>query len=323
MFNKLNKGCWLKRRQKVLASYAICTALSLIAPLQASAQEDSDIWVGKLNLWEKHPITELVQLTDTNQYSNQPYFFDNARLFFTQAVEAEGSATQTDSWLFDFQSGKAKNITQSASSEYSPTPLPNKSGMSVIRVNDAGKQELWHVDLLGNAVQHLAPMLEPVGYQVWLNNTEQLLFILGEPNTLQRVDSFDPDAQGAIIDTDVGASLFRFEKTDWYLYTRKDGEDNFLHAYNKSTNKTVQIVKMPKNSEFFSVSTMGNVITSDGESLWRKKLIVKGSKLRSLDGWQPMTVKQSQCAKGITRTAISPDTTMIALVCPRQKIIEE
>jgi hypothetical protein len=293
-----------------------CVGALLLMSVQVCAQDASDIWVGKLNLWEKEPISELVKISDNKQYSNQPYFFDNARLFFTQAIEVEGKELQMDALVFDFALGKSQNITQSTTSEYSPTPFPNKPDISVIRVNEEGKQELWQIDLLGKAVKHLAPSIEPVGYQVWLNNTELLLFVLGEPNTLQRVDAMKPDAKGEIIDTNVGASLHRFEKTDWFLYTsNRDG--NFLNAYNKQTNKTIQIVTMPKNSKYFSVSRMGNVITSDGETLWQRKFMMKGEKISPLDGWRVITIKQAECSKGITRSAISPDTSMIALVCPR------
>lgn len=283
---------------------------------QTQAQENSDIWVGKLNLWEKNPITELVQITDTESYSNQPYFFDNARLFYTQEMKFEDSETQMDVWMFDFKLGTSKNITQSVFSEYSPTPLVNNNNMSVIRVNEEGKQELWEIDLQGKAIKNIAPEIEPVGYQVWMNHKELLLFVLGEPNTLQRVDVMTPNTAAKIIDADIGASLYRFEKTDWFLYT-STSDGNYLNAYNIKSNKTIQIVKMPKNSEYFSVSPIGNVITSDGLTLWQNKLMVKGEKMKAMNKWEPIKISQTECEKGISRTAISPDTSMIALVCER------
>lgn len=289
---------------------------TLMLGSQAGAQEASDIWVGKLNLWEKDPISELVQVTNTPVYSNQPYFFDNSRLFFTQALMQSEGETQMDVWLFDLNQGKVTNISQSATSEYSPTPIPNKPDMSVIRVSETGKQELWQIDMQGKALNHLAATAEPVGYQVWINNSELLLFVLGEPTTLQRIDGLQPNAIGEIIDTNIGASLMRFEKTDWFLYT-SNTDGNFLNGYNVRTKKIIQIVSMPPNSEYFSVSPMGNIITSDGETLWQRKFMVKGDKIKSLDTWKPITINHAECATGITRTAISPDTSMIALVCPR------
>jgi hypothetical protein len=311
----------------------LCVLALLSLSNAAYSQESSDIWVGKLNLWEKEPIKELVKITNNDQYSNQPYFFDNDRLFYTQALPVSDTGTtpisdssdivteqdvsvQMDSWMFDFTLGKPTNITESAENEYSPTPVPGSQNMSVIKVNAEGKQELWQLDTLGHPLKHLAPSVEPVGYHVWLNKNEVLLFVLGEPNTLQRIDAQDPSAIAQTIDNNIGASLYRFEKTDWFLYTSHN-DGNYLNGYNIRTQKVIQIVSMPKNSEYFSISPMGNVITSDGNKLWQRKFMVKGDKIKSLDGWREIKIKQKECAKGISRTSISPDTSMIALVCAR------
>jgi hypothetical protein len=322
-----------KRSAQIIAALAL-----LLASAHTWSQEASDIWVGKFNLWEKDPITELVRITDNSQYTNQPYFFDNSRLFYTQAVLLDQSEelivipdpilnlapkeepasidTQTDVWVFDFKQGKASNISQSPSNEYSPTPMPMTSDMSVIRVNEEGKQELWQIDVMGKPIKHLAASIEPVGYHVWINSKEVLLFVLGEPNTLQRINAFDPDAKPEIIDNNIGASLHQFEKTNWILYTNNN-DGNYLYGYNTRSKKTSQIVTMPKNSEYFTVGPLGNVISSDGETLWLRKFMVKGEKIRPLDGWKPIKIKQPECTKGVSRAAIAPDTSMIALVCPR------
>jgi hypothetical protein len=297
----------------------LCASLLLtcLCAFQVNAQQNSDIWVGKLNLWEKDPISELVQITDTDSYTNQPYFFDNSHLFYTQAMNVEGSDSQIDVWVFDFKLGMGKNITQSSSSEYSPTPLPYGAGMSVIRVNAEGKQELWEIDPQGKAIKNIVPEVEPVGYQVWIDNKELLLFVLGEPHTLQRVDSAKANAVAHIVDSNIGASLFQFEKTDWFLYTNKT-DGNYLNAYNIESKKVIQVASMPKNSEYFSVSPIGHVITSDGTTLWQRKFMLKGEKIKAMDKWVPIKVSQIECEKGVSRTAISPDTSMIALVCPRE-----
>jgi len=311
---QLSKKGFLQRcRTKSVWVLTVCVCLF---SLQANAQQNSDIWVGKLNLWEKNPITELVQITNTDAYTNQPYFFDNSNLFYTQATGGPEGELQMDIWRFDFKTGKHKNITQSAQSEYSATPMPNSKNMSVIRVDEQGKQALWEIDPQGKAIQNLAPEIEPVGYQVWMNKEELLLFVLGKPNTLQRVDVVRPNLAATIVDKNIGASLYQFERSEWFLYT-STSEGNYLNAYNARTEKTIQIVSMPKNSEYFSISPMGNIITSDGTSLWQSKFMLKGEKIKAMNKWQPIKVVQPECKEGISRTAISHDTSMIALVCAR------
>ncbi len=307
----------LKNRSK-LTFHTLLLSILVSFSLHSHAQENSDIWVGKLTLSQKHPITELVQITDSDGYTNQPYFFDNSRLFFTQATQSQEEPSQMDIFVFDFVLGTTTNITQSQSSEYSPTPLPRKPGFSVIRVNNENKQELWTINPQGSTDEHLVRAIEPVGYQVWVNEHELLLFVLGEPNTLQRVDTRKPDKMGLVIDRHIGASLYKLSNSDWILYTRLD-EGNYLHAYNIVTGKTIQVLSMPNNSEFFSVSSQGEIFSSDGQTLWRRALFVKGDTLSSSDTWQALVIKQPQCSSGISRTAISPDTSMIALVCSHKE----
>lgn len=296
--------------------FALClTVFALLQCTIALAQEGSDIYLGKLNLWHKQPITELERLTDTEGYTNQPYFFGTDQLYFTQEV-MQDSQSQMDIFAYRLSNRTILNVTKSAESEYSPTPLPAQNGMSVIRVNEAGKQELWSINLQGEAQRHLAPGIEPVGYQVWLNNEELLVFVLGEPNTLQRVRVDSEQTQGQVIDTNIGASLFQFERSDWFLYSKGDTQLS-LKAYNAKTFETIDISPLPDGSRYFSVSSTGHVITSDGKVLYHRQLIAKGDKLRAEDNWEPIKISAGPCQTGISRTAISHFGDKIALVCPR------
>lgn len=299
-----------------LSISAMCiSALLLGISTGASAQEGSDIYLGKLNVWHKNPVTDIVRLTDTEGYTNQPYFFNNRHLYFTQAL-IQGEQSQTDIFSFQLSDSSTINITNSAESEYSPTPLPNEAGMSVIKVNAEGKQELWALDAEGKPLQHLAPTVEPVGYQVWLNDEELLLFVLGEPNTLQRVNIDSTKATSIVIDENIGASLAQFERSNWFLYSQ--GTDApLLKAYNAKSGDTIDITALPQGSQYFSVSTTGHVITSDGKTLYHRQLIVKGDAVRAEGSWKSINIEVEACQSGISRTAISHFGDKIALVCPR------
>lgn len=281
----------------------------------ALAQQASNIWVGKLKLEEKNPITDLIQITDNSEYTNQPYFFDNETLYFTQAVKFEGEEMQMDIMQFDFNTGDTKNITKSTQSEYSPTPLPFKQGMSVIRVNAQNKQELWEITPLGKPAEHFVPLVEPIGYQVWLNKQHLLLFVLGEPNTLQLVNKDLPDQLGTIVDTNIGASLQRYKDTDWFLYTSSnDGE--FLNGYNASSQKTAQLFAMPNNIDYFTTTPNGYIVASNKKAIMIGLLAPQDNKLQLQGQWRTVYLKDYACSKDVSRIAVSPDMSMIALVCP-------
>lgn len=328
VFNGINSIVFATRRNIYKLILALSFAPLLVSNVLAQTPTGSNIWLARLNVNTAQPISDLVAITNNKLYTNQPYFFDNSRLFYTQMVEQE-ETEQSDIMLFDIALGKIKNLTQSASSEYSPTPLVNKPGMSVIRVNELGKQELWELNPQGKPILHLAPHIEPVGYQVWLSGTELLLFVLGAvdesgelaPHQLQRVSTAEISAGSEfevnIIDKGIGASLYRYKKTDWFLYS-KDMEDegNWLFAYQAKTGKTLRIATLPQGSNYFAISPSGIVFTSDGKQLWQRQIIDKTTKLSPQQEWNSIKIEENHCQSGISRIAISPDESMIAMVCP-------
>nr|WP_136250964.1 hypothetical protein [Ningiella ruwaisensis] len=309
------------RRSKNPFSLLVCFFLFFVClqTSNAGAQEASNIYIGKLNFLEEKVITDLSAITQTASYTNQPYFFSEHELYYTQAVaNASGDKSeQMDTFLYNVLEQSSTNLTNSKESEYSPTPLPSRKGFSVIRVNEAGKQELWSYNKEGEALKHLVPTIEPVGYQVWLNKDELLLFVLGEPNTLQRVDTREPLAKGQIIDNKIGASLFRFQQSDWFLYTRQHDTNKapMLKAYNASTRKVVDIGSLPENSQYFSVSATGHLLTSDTLKLHHKRLTISGGKPVFKGPWTQVVVGNEDCQSGISRTAISNFGDRVALVC--------
>lgn len=279
-----------------------------------NAQTSSNIFIGKLNIESKNPISGLVQLTNTPVYTNQPFFFDNTHLYYTQVDANENSLEQTDIFVFNFSTAETKNLTQSPDSEYSPTPLPYAPGLSVVKVNSDQQQQLWELDPQGNPKNHLVPTAEPVGYHTWINQDEVLLYILGEPNKLVRADKSQPEAELVFIDSNIGASLVRFPKSDWFLYTGSI-EGNYLNAYNSITKEVAQLFLMPEKAEYFSITNDGTLLTSDGEILWKRKLNLKQDRITWLVDFEPVLLQTSKCSQGISRTHTSPDGSMIALVC--------
>ncbi len=339
---RLNTSFGVKRFWPICACSAASLLFMTFAP-SLQAQEGSNIWIGKLNIESRAPINQLFQLTKTPTYSNQPYFFDSARLYYTQQ-HGEGDNLQTDIHLFDLITGKDTNLTQSPTSEYSATPVPGKAAMSVIRVNSQGKQELWEFDLQGNPEQHLFPGIEPVGYQLWTGPQTLLLYVLGAPQTLRSVDMNDvktgeigqtqPVYEGLIHDRFIGASLNRYKKSSRYLYSKnydtidysvyeKDPllidieQGNWLYAFNSGTNKISRVAKLPDKSQYFAITPSGYAITSDGEDVLSLRLVVNTEeKLIPIDDWKPIKIPEPSCQKGVSRINISLDGSMIALVCP-------
>lgn len=289
--------------------------------LSAVAQEATDIWLAKLKLNAKVPVSDIFQITNNASYSDQPYFFSNDLLFYSQGLDIDQDKQQVDTFVFDFKLGMAKNLTQSSTSEYSPRPLPYQNGLSVILVNAENKQQLWALNPQGKPQTHLVPVIEPVGYQVWINQHELLLFVLGEPNTLQRVDINQPKRLGIKIDSNIGPSLKQYKDSPWFLYTREN-EGNYLHAVDIQSNKSVQMFKLPDNITYFTLTPSGVLIASDGARIWKRKILLSGAAPNALEEFSQLKIAGKACVTGVGRIAVSPDESMIALVCNRQ-VLEE
>jgi hypothetical protein len=272
----------------------------------------ADLQVGKVP-----SISNLQAVTNNPAYTNQPYFFDSSTLYYTQELKLEDAqSAQMDTFAYDLRSKSTRNVSQSIESEYSPTPTPDGKGFSVIRVNPQGKQELWQLDFSGKPLQHYVPAIEPVGYQVWMNNKELLLFVLGEPHTLQKVNIDKPTEKGVLVDDNIGASLYRVKNSDWFLYSRGNAQSE-LKAYHQAKAVTKVLTELPEGSQYFSVSSNRQVVTSDGNSLYYASLKLTEDGDLSVEGeWSKIAVEHAKCGSGISRTAISPDGKKLALVCP-------
>src|SRR6267378_1894361 len=96
--------------------------------------------------------------------------------------------------------------------EYSPTPLPDGKGFSVIRVEADSTQRLWAFDRDGSRPRLVLDSIKPVGYHAWADAHALVLFVLGSPPTLQIADAGSPGARGEVLAHDIGRSLQRIPR---------------------------------------------------------------------------------------------------------------
>ena len=102
-------------------------------------------------------IGEHARMTDREGYDNQPHFSrDGGAVFYTAAREG-----QTDIYRYDLQTLRPEVFLETPESEYSPTPMPDGSGLSVVRVVADGKQRLWKLPFSGGEPELLVQTSSP------------------------------------------------------------------------------------------------------------------------------------------------------------------
>lgn len=279
-------------------------------------------------------IVQATKITDSDQYSNQPHFsVDGSKLYYTQAL-VTGQGQQTDAFVYDIARGFHTNLTRSETSEYSPTPRFDGEGLSVILVDDNGKQWLWALAFDGVQQDRLF-QTEPVGYHVWINEKEVLAFVLGdaeneEPHTLQRLG---PDGSAIKIDNDIGASLWAIPGTGMFSYTKNPAPDSqpaTLMGWDPEPGIASVLTLLPDNVSYMAWTPRGEAIVVKGSAIWRWKPEeiydseastsneneTEDSMLgNTVNGWEKWLDISNDCPKGGSRLHMSQNGSYLAVVC--------
>ena len=282
---------------------------ALMMPFGVYAQTaGSDIWVVATS--NVDDVSAWQQVTDAPYYHNQPYFSEDGRVLFYTGADETG---QTDIYRYTIDNGQTINITQTATSEYSPTPEPSGEGLSGIWVDTNGKQWLRQWDWSGQPMRKVIEV-DPIGYHVWLGENAVLVFVLGQEadpiHTLQRVTV--GQSHGEIIDQNIGASLWQIPMTsERFSYSKRDGEQHVLMEYNAKTQAIRPLMDLPSDVQYYAWRNDQKVVLPDNQAL---RLSVRAP---DDDSWIHWFSFERRCPNGVSRLAFSADGNYLALVCNR------
>lgn len=285
------------RALKLLTLMAFSVAL---VPRPAEAQDlpTTQIWL--LPLLQDQP-GEPKRISRETGYNNQPHFSpDSLRLYFSAAHDNE----QTDIWQYELSSGERSAVNQSPESEYSPTPIPGQSAVSVIRVESDQRQRLWSIDLANGDARLLMPAVEPVGYHAWITERTAALFILGESMTLHKADIGDsPSVQLA---DNIGRAIRRHPADGRALYVNKNSKPWWIAAVDLDSGASTQVMPLFPGIEDFEVDADGRFWTGSGSKVYRSNA--------EHSRWNMLADLKDYRLKNISRLAVSPNGKWLALV---------
>lgn len=266
----------------------------------------TDVWLAALSRAPSGlpAIGEPRNLTERPGYDNQPQFVpDGSGIWYTAVDEHDG---QADIWRYDFSAERVTRITQSnPESEYSATPLPDGSGISVIRVEADSTQRLWRFDHDGANARVVLQDVAPVGYHAWADERTVVMFVLGDPATLQRGDVTTGAAER--IASDIGRSIQRIPGGNDVSFVQIEGDGaSTIMRLPAGSSEPVPIVAAVDGGDFHAWTPDGTLLMAGGSVVYAH---VAGSP----DGWTPIA-DFSDRRLTITRLAVSPDGAQIALV---------
>ena len=300
----------LRRQALVLLLAAAACGAEDLADAPASSALPSqppgtDVWLASLETGPDGSVTvgEPTNITGRAGYDNQPHFLpDGSGFWFTATDDTE----QADIWSYEISSGRVERITWSApESEYSATPLPDGSGISVVRVEADSTQRIWRFDHDGANASVLLEDVAPVGYQAWADERTLVLFVLGSPATLQVADVVSGDAR--TVAEDVGRSIQPIPGSSHVSYVQRseDGSSTIMRL-DPAAGTSEPLIDAVAGGDFHAWTPSGTLLMGHEHKLfaWAPGSGADWTEVANFSGAR-ITV---------SRLAVSPDGTQIAIV---------
>lgn len=289
-----------------------CALLSLgspqATPLSAQAPPATDLWVAPLTEGpDGIEIRAPERLTDRDGYDNQPSFLPGGRTLLYTSIDSTG---QADIWRIDLRSLTPERLTRTApESEYSPTLMPGGQGISVVRVEADSTQRLWHFELDGTPVAPILPEVAPVGYHAWADSETLVLFVLGDPPTLQVADPATGDTR--VVAEDIGRTLLPVpgSRHSVSFLQRRGPDEAWITELDPATGALRPLVRGFQENEYYTWTPNGTLLSA------------KGSRIYAWRGgwgeWKEVTDLSSYGVGAASRLAVSPEGDRLALVAAR------
>jgi hypothetical protein len=257
-------------------------------------------------LWTAEAV---VNISDSPGYDNQPSFMRDSRsVLFTSNRDGQ----QSDIYRYWIADRKLTRLTETAESEYSATVVPAGNGFSVIQVEADGTQRLWQFSFAARAGGGLEssvvlPDVKPVGYHAWIDADTVMVFVLGEPATLQRAAPGSPLTE--TVAGNIGRSLVAIPGTRAVSFTTRDENGVWwIKRYDADTREVTTIIHAVEGDgePHTAWSRDGRLFTASGTRIFMWKA--------GAADWTPIGDLTAAPVQRISRLAVSPDARWLAFV---------
>ncbi len=295
-------------KRTALLALTVLVAAGLIEPaLGQTAPPATDIYMVNIRMdgADFRIQGQPVNLTDRDGYDNQPFFAPDGRSF----LYTSSSDGQTDIYRYDIANRSTHRMTSTSESEYSPTVMPDGKSFSVIRVEADGTQRLWKFPTDGGAPSLVLQEIKPVGYQAWADAKTVLIFVLGEPPTLQKADT--ATGKSEVIIENVGRSLHKVPGQEAVSFVHKVSEKDWqIKSLETGTGEIRTITKTLPQREDYAWTPAGTLVMARDGKLY--SFYPERDK-----EWKEVADFASAGVRGITRLSIAPDGERLVLVSER------
>lgn len=282
-----------------LVAIAFFTALTLTA----LGQPATEVFVLDLNISKgKLTVTNPINISKHQGYDNQPSFHRARPLVYYSSFNEDG---RSDIKVYNYNTGETESLTNTNEREYSPTLTLDGKFISCIIQRDNDAQDLGKYPVEGGDPEVLIDNLI-VGYHAWVDGSTLILFVLGDPQTLQWYDL--KANTNTILESNIGRSLHKIPGENAMSFVHKVSDSEWLIKRLDAKSRSITTIgnTMP-GREDMAWTPDGRIVMSDGEKLFFYE--------RQSAQWKPFVMDLGEVEiSGITRIAISPNGKKLALV---------
>jgi hypothetical protein len=172
-------------------------------------------------------------------------------------------------------------------------------------VEDDGTQRLWKYDFKEETYSIIAKNLKPVGYHAWLNETNFISFILGDPPGLYRYDT--QENRQELIHKGIGRSLHKIPGRTEGSFVDRSGDVPSLRSYDGHFNQTTEICQLLPGSQDLAWIDGDHIVMANEEGLFIKNT-------NTSEDWYLLDDLKSVSGKKPSRIAIDPKGKFLAIV---------
>ena len=281
-------------------------------PTPAATPPASDIYIVDLKIkhsYKTHAdeitLGDPKRITDFAGYNNQPSFMPDGKSILYTSIRDK----QADIYRYDIQTGATTRVTNTPESEYSPTLMPDRKNISVVRVESDGTQRLWKFPLDGGPPSLVIEDIKPVGYHLWIDDHTLALFVLGgtgKPNFLELYDLTSHKSE--FIAENPGRVLRRIPNQEKFSFVQKIAPDHWeIKAFDLRTRTSSSLTRTLPGVEDYAWLP-GGLLLMGKESKLFTVLPLEGKNWSQLEDF---TVPGLQ---GISRITVSPKGDRLAIV---------
>ena len=210
-------------------------------------------------------LSSAINISGFKGYDSQPRFSKDGQHIYYTHFEKD----QMDIYQYDISSGTNKPYLTTAESEYSPTPIPGKEGLSVVQVDAKGDQYLV---ILNNQLPKEKQAqrysdLKQVGYFNWTADGILWSFILNDKNG---GDMYQQDASKKAVKVaeNIARSFITDKAAKQLYFADKNTQPWTIKSINVKQAEAAMVMSLPIGVEDFTFDSKGRFWAGRGNTLF-------------------------------------------------------